>query len=165
VPDHHDAPAGGHLRLSGKARQALSEDVADRLARAHDARAATRWGRRSNNADRAKLLRLAASANTVTGAHFAASQRLERRCRIDTGDSGVPCDRLCRVRRHRANAFYLDCLDADARCAAAWYGLGLVQRSLGEPVASLRALDMCLKLRPDGAPAAAPSFRAKTPTD
>ncbi|KAJ1463119.1 hypothetical protein M885DRAFT_504673 [Pelagophyceae sp. CCMP2097] len=107
VWDSH-VPADGHLRLSGKARQALSVDVADRLACAHDARAAARWGRRSTNADRARLL-------------------------------------------HRANAFYLDCLDADARCAAAWYGLGLVQRSLGEPVASLRALDMCLKLRPDGA--------------
>lgn len=62
---------------------------------------------------------------------------------------------------------YAKLLADDPRSARAWYGLGLAQRRLGEYVASLRALDMCIKLRSDGAldgeaPGAAWNARGRT---
>ena len=50
----------------------------------------------------------------------------------------------------RCSLEYLRALERDPQCLSAWYGLGLTQRSLGDHVASLRALDMIFKVRGDG---------------
>jgi len=73
-----------------------------------------------------------------------------------------------RIVRGDESRRYLRALDRAPQCAGAWYGLALVQRSLGDTVAALRALDRALSARADGSldgdelPGAAWNARART---
>lgn len=138
-------------RLSEAARLELGDEAAAALARAHD-------------------IRVEAEEVVGTAEVGALSSNFARRptaSSVCLDPTPAANDRRQRLLQ-RASGEYLRIVETRPRTAGAWYGLGLCQRALGDPVASLRALDMCIKLRPSGAldgneaPGAAWNARGRT---
>lgn len=160
-------------RLSKEAHRVLDDEVAARLATAHQLRASARDMVRITEHNIARVIHSPEYQSLLRGSSYNRQiPQSSRKSRSFSSSDAKPLSRSSHERRRRllrrASIEYLKILEHHPNTSSAWYGLGLAQRSLGEHIAALRAFDACVRLRADGAldggeaPGAAWNARART---